>query len=158
MECESEGVSEFSEPTAFSSAGLIHWMYGRCERRLNKAVIATDPYKGCQYRARQGLLSDMLAFLETATDEENERMEYMLHEISDLSSDEDSPTMSTCGRQRNLANGTSSRLASAFVYGATANQLCGCDSGAPADQMTTGISFTTMVLTLWTFCLGAYTC
>ena len=102
MECESEGVSEFSEPTAFSSAGLIHWMYGRCERRLNKAVIATDPYKVCQYRARQGLLSDMLAFLETEADEENERMEYMLREISDLSSDEDSPTIHTGGHQRNL--------------------------------------------------------
>ena len=81
MECESEGVSEFSEPPLFSSAGLIHWMYGRCERRLNKAVIAKDPYKVCQYQARQGLLSDMLAFPKTATDEENERMEYMLHEV-----------------------------------------------------------------------------
>ena len=98
---EFEYVSEFSESPPFSSVGLIHWMYGRCERRLNKAVIAKGPYKVCQYQARQGSLTDMLSFLETATDEESERMEHMLREISDLSSDEDSPTR----------NGTSSRLA-----------------------------------------------
>ena len=75
---EFEYVSEFSESPPFSSVGLIHWMYGRCERRLNKAVIAKGPYKVCQYQARQGLLTDMLSFLETATDEESERMEHML--------------------------------------------------------------------------------
>ena len=60
---------------------------------------------------------DMLSFLETAADEENERLEYMLHEISDLSSDEDSPTRNDGGHRRNMANGTSSQLASDFVYG-----------------------------------------
>ena len=100
---------------------------------------------------------DMLTFLETASGEENERMEYMLHEISDLSTDEDSPTMNTGGHRRNLANGTSSQLASAFVYGAAANQLSGCDNGPAMGQTTSGISFTTMVLTLWTLSLGAYT-
>ena len=48
----------------------------------------------------------------------------MLHEISNLSTDEDSPTMNTGGHRRNLANGTSSQLASAFVYGAAANHSC----------------------------------
>ena len=81
----------------------------------------------------------------------------MLHEIADLSSDEDSLTMSTGGHRRNLTRGTSSRVASAFVYGAATNQLCGCDSATPVDQMASGISFATMVLTLWTLGLGAYT-
>ena len=76
---------------------VIHWMYGRCDRRLHKAVTAKDPFKVSQYQAGQGLLSDMLAFLETANGEENERMESMLHEIADLSSDEDSPTLNTGG-------------------------------------------------------------
>ena len=128
-ESESDGVSEISEPPPFSSAGLIQWMYGRCDRRLHKAVMAKYPLKVSQYQARQGLLSDMLAFLETATEDENERMENMLQEIGDLSSDEDSPAMNTGGHRRNLPTGTSSRLASAFVYGAAVYQLCGCDSG-----------------------------
>ena len=85
-ESESDGVSEISEPPPFSSAGLVRWMYGRCDRRLHKAVIAKDPFKVSTYQARQGVLSDMLAFLETATEDENERMENMLHEIADLSS------------------------------------------------------------------------
>ena len=80
----------------------------------------------------------------------------MLHEIADLSSHEDSLTMNTDGHRRNLATGTSPRLASAFVYGAAANHLCGCDSGTLVNQLTSGVSFTTMVLTLWTLALGAY--
>ena len=62
-ETESDGVSEISEPPPFSSAGLIHWLYGRCDRRLHKAAIAKDPFKVSQYQAQQGILSDMLAFL-----------------------------------------------------------------------------------------------
>ena len=46
---------------------------------------------------------DMLTLLE-----ENEQMEHM-HEVSDLSTDEDSPTMNTVARC-NLANGTSSHF------------------------------------------------
>ena len=34
-------VETNSDP--FSSAGLVHWMYGRCDRRIHKAVRAKDP-------------------------------------------------------------------------------------------------------------------
>ena len=50
MVIESDGLSESSEPI-FSSAGLIHWLHRRCERRLNKAVLAKNPQKVCQYQA-----------------------------------------------------------------------------------------------------------
>ena len=107
-----------------------------------------------KYQAFQGILSDMLAFLESADEEENERMENMLHEIADPSRDEDFPTTKHRGHCRNLATGTSSRIASVFVFGATANQLSWCDNGTPVDQVTSGIPFTTMVLTLWTWIGG----
>ena len=68
MVIESDGLSESSEPI-FSSAGLIHWLHRRCERRLSKAVLARNPQKVCRYQARQGLLMDMLTFLETASAE-----------------------------------------------------------------------------------------
>lgn len=51
---------------------LIHWLYDRCERRLEKAVVKQDPFKTNQYLARQGILSDLLAYLESAM-EANQR-------------------------------------------------------------------------------------
>ena len=47
-----------------------------------------------QYLAPQGILSDMSAFLETATAETREQVQQVL-EVTDLSSDEDSPTINT---------------------------------------------------------------
>ena len=71
----------------------------RCERRLEKAVRNQDPMKTNQYLARQGILSDMLALLEVATTETREQVQQVLEDITDLSSDEDSPTVNTGGHQ-----------------------------------------------------------
>ena len=50
-----------------------------------------------QYLARQGILSGMLALLEVATTETREQVQRVLEDITDLSSDEDSPTVNTGG-------------------------------------------------------------
>lgn len=43
------------------------------------------------------------------------------------------------------------------MYGAAATQLCGCDAEGPKGSGDEVVSFTTMVLALWTLALGAYT-
>ena len=86
-----------SDCPAWSEEGMIHWLYDRCERRLQKAVTRQDPYKTNQYLARQGILSDMLAALEVATTETRGHIQQVLEDITDLSSDEDSPTINTGG-------------------------------------------------------------
>jgi hypothetical protein len=59
---------ESSEYPPWSQEGMIHWLYDRCERRLEKAVVKQDPFKTNQYLARQGILSGLLAYLESAMD------------------------------------------------------------------------------------------
>ena len=49
-------------------------------------------------------------------------LQQMLNDITDLSSDDESPTMHTGGRRRALANGASGSKA-AFLSGVTATQL-----------------------------------
>ena len=86
-----------SEYPPWSQEGMIHWLYDRCERRLEKAVVKQDPFKTNQYLARQGILSGLLAYLESAMEGQPEMVQQMLEDITDLSSDEDSPTVNTGG-------------------------------------------------------------
>ena len=57
---------------------------------MNRAVLSHNSDKTNKYLARQQILSDMLAFLETADDEQRDDMLQMLNDISDLSTDEES--------------------------------------------------------------------
>ena len=97
--------TDASDHPAWSEEGMIHWLYDRCERRLQKAVTKQDPTKTNQYLARQGILSDMLAALEVATAETRGHIQQVLEDITDLSSDEDSPTMNTGGHATALNSG-----------------------------------------------------
>ena len=136
---------------------MVHWLYDRCERRLEKAVRSQDPMKTNQYLARQGILSGMLALLEVATTETREQVQRVLEDITDLSSDEDSPTVNTGGHQVAMNSRLSTTIATAFVHGVATMNLCGCDM---VDSKSSGgdmVSFTTLVLTLWTMGLGGYT-
>lgn len=96
----------------------------------------------------------MLAYLETADDEQREEMRQMLNDIADLSTDEESPTMNTGGRGRGLVQGTSAQAATAFLHGVAATQLSGCDGGGSSNL---DPNFATCMLTLWTLAPGAYT-
>ena len=58
----SEAAETSSDCPAWSQEGMIQWLYDRCERRLEKAVVNQNPLKTSQYLARQGILSNMLAW------------------------------------------------------------------------------------------------
>ena len=51
----SEATETSSDCPAWSQEGMIHWLYDRCERRLEKTVRSQDPMKTNQYLARQGI-------------------------------------------------------------------------------------------------------
>ena len=123
----SEATETSSDCPAWSQEGMIHWLYDRCERRLEKTVRSQDPMKTNQYLARQGILSDMLALLEVATTETREQVQQVLEDITDLSSDEDSPTVNTGGHQVAMNLRLSTTIATAFVHGVATMNLCGCD-------------------------------
>lgn len=136
---------------------MVHWLYDRRERRLEKAVRSQNPYKTNQYRARQGILSDMLALLEVATTETREQVQQVLEDITDLSSDEDFPTVNTGGHQVALNSGLSTAIGTAFPHGIATMNLCSCDMMDSKSSEAGMVSFTTLVLTLWTVALGGYT-
>ena len=110
-----------------------------------------------QYLAPQGILSDMWAFLETATAETREQVQQVLEDITDLSSDEDSPTINTGGHQVAMNSRLSTTIATAFVHGIATSNLCGCDMENPKASEGDMVSFTTLVLTLSPMTLGGYT-
>ena len=153
----SEAAETSSDCPAWSQEGMIQWLYDRCERRLEKAVVNQNPLKTSQYLARQGILSNMLAFLETATAETREQVQQVLEDTTDLSSDEDSPTINTGGHQVAMNSRLSTTIATAFVHGIATSNLCGCDMENPKTSEGDMVSFTTLVLTLWTMALGGYT-
>ena len=117
-------------------------------------MVNQNPLKTNQYLARQGILSDMLAFLETAKAETREQVQQVLEDITDLLSDEDSPTINTGGHQVTMNSRLSTTIATAFVHGIATSNLCGCDMENPKTSEGDMVSFTTLVLTLWTMALG----
>ena len=153
----SDEISTASEYPPWSEEGMIHWMYDRCERRLHKAAHRQDPQKTGQYQARQGILSDMLAMLETATNDTRHQIRMVLEDITDLSSDEDSPTMNTGGHAAAMDVGLTTGIGTAFIHGIAGMTLSGCDGVYMESSNDPMISFTTLVLTLWTMLLGGYT-
>ena len=122
---DSDAETEVSEYPPWSPEGMVQWLYDRCQRRMNKAVLAHDSERTQRYLSRQQILSDLLAFLESADEEGIEDTQQMLNDISDLSTDEASPTMNTGGRRRALRAGATGSTA-AFLLGVTASQLQGC--------------------------------
>ena len=90
----------------------------------------------------------------TAGEEDREEVVNVLNHISDLSSDEDSPT-SNHERSPNSFMGSAS--AAAFVQGFAAMNLSGCLTAESVTHGDSGHGFAVMFLTLWTLGLGAYT-
>ena len=123
-------------------------------RKLLQGRIQT---KQTSILARQGILSDMLAALEVATAETRGHIQQVLEDITDLSSDEDSPTMNTGGHATALNSGVPTGIATAFVHGVAGMSLCGCNIGDLETSNINIIPFTTLVLTAWSLSLGGYT-
>ena len=120
-------------------------------------MVNQNPLKTNQYLAQQGILSDMLAFLETAKAETREQVQQVLEDITDLLSDEDSPTINTGGHQVAMTSRLSTTIATAFVHGIATSNLCGCDMENPKASEDDVVSFTTLALTLRTMALWGYT-
>ena len=82
----------------------------------------------------------MLAYLESAAEDQREMVQQVLEYITDLSSDENSPTLNAGGHRHAVNSGLSSGVATAFVHGVAATQLCGCDSNGPKGNWGEGVS------------------
>ena len=99
-EDEPDNTSDSSEGyPAFFPEGLIKWLYERCDRRQDKAVMGQDREKVYKYEARKTLLRDLMKHMTTAGEEDREEVVNVLNHINDLSSDEDSPTMNVSGER-----------------------------------------------------------
>ena len=55
--CSSDGIDEYP---AFSPEGLISWMFERCNRRFEEAMMIGDVQKANAYNQRRALLVDFL--------------------------------------------------------------------------------------------------
>ena len=95
-----------------------------------------------KYEVRRSLLRDLMKHLTTAGDEDREGVVNVLNHISDLNSDEGSPTMNTSGgRSPDAFPGSTS--AAAFVQGFAAMNLPGCGANEGSHHDSTGHSFAT---------------
>ena len=99
---------------------------GKSSGELNQSPLKTN-----QYLARQGILSDLLAFLKATTAETREQVQQVLEDITDLSSGEDSPAINTGGHQVAMNSRLSTAIATAFVHWVATANLRGCDMQNP---------------------------
>ena len=85
-------TEDTDEPPAFSPEGLIDWMFERCNRRFEDALISGNEARAQAYGQRRALLADIMNFARAANDSEREQANEMLNTIDDLSSHESSPS------------------------------------------------------------------
>ena len=143
--CSSGSTDSFP---AFSPEGLISWMFERCNRRFEEAMMCGDAQKADRYNQRRALLVDFLNYVGTADEDERQRATDTLSTMDDLSSHEGSPTNdpnephdTKCWRTQEA------RAAMASLQAVLATQLQGCSSdGRPADE--SWFSFGVLVLSL----------
>ena len=154
-EGEEEEQQEGGDYAPWSPEGLIQWLYRRCTGREERAVSNRDLIRLENYRRKKSLLQEMLTFLHHATPAEYEGAHEMLHTISDLSTDEDSPT-----HQEEREGRGHGALAAVGLQAAAASmmttQLAGCDSGSDAHRSEKGADLSVVFLATWTLCLAAY--
>ena len=81
-------TSDSEEVAAFSPEGLIDWMFERCNRRFEYALLAGHNEKAQAYNQRLALLAEFRNFVGAAGEQATD----MLNTMEDLSSCEGSPT------------------------------------------------------------------
>ena len=150
--CSSGSTDSFP---AFSPEGLISWMFERCNRRFEEAMMCGDAQKADRYNQRRALLVDFLNYVGSADEDERQRATDTLSTMDDLSSHEGSPT-----KDPNEPHDTKSwrnqeaRAAMLSLQAVLATQLQGCSSdGGPTSESW----FSFGVLVLWTMLLAMYT-
>eukprot|EP00435_Cladocopium_sp_Y103_P043358 s848_g12.t1 len=92
----------------------LNWM--RCTGREERAAAKRDPMRLGRYRQLKLSLQQVLCFLH-ATPMEYQRVQKMLHMISDLSSDEDSPGRDVPENGINLGAAAAATVAAGLVSG-----------------------------------------
>ena len=121
---------------AFSPEGLISWMFERCNRRFEEAMMSGDAQKADSYNQRRALLVDFLNYVGSADEDERQRATDTLSTMDDISSREGSPTKdpnephdTRCWRVQE------GHAALAALQTVLASQLRGCNSDeTPADR------------------------
>ena len=71
-EGETGSESSFDDYPAFSPEGMVSWMFERCNRRFEDAMIAGNREKAEGYNVRRALLVDFMQYLRGASDEQCE--------------------------------------------------------------------------------------
>ena len=87
-----EGLPDFP---AFSPEALISWLFERCYRRREDSISNGNSSRALAYTQRMTLLVDLLDHVMGSDDTARQEATDMLNTVSDLSSDEASPTRAT---------------------------------------------------------------
>ena len=91
-ESSSDGLPDFP---AFSPEALISWMFERCYRRREDSISNGNSSKAVAYTQRMTLLVDLFDHVMGSDDTTRQQATDMLNTVSDISSDETSPTFAT---------------------------------------------------------------
>ena len=121
--------------TLHSLQSMISWMFERCNRRFEDAMMVGDRDKAEGYNVRRALLVDFMQYLGRANDEQREMATEMLNSIDDLSSHEGSPSRDLDElrdtRRWKLQEGSETFVA---LQGLMFTQLQGCSSTSPTSE------------------------
>ena len=153
-----EGLPDFP---AFSPEALISWLFERCYRRREDSISNGNTSRALAYTQRMTLLVDLLDQVMGSGDTARQEATDMLNTVSDLSSDEASPTRATDepweSKKKRL---TTAHAAMISLQGSMTMGLGGClgaDMDETAQNNSGSSQFSFLVLTLWTLLLAAYT-
>ena len=153
-----EGLPDFP---AFSPEALISWLFERCYRRREDSISNGNSSRALAYTQRMTLLLDLLDHVMGSDDTARQEATDMLNTVSDLSSDEASPTRATDEpRESKKKRLTTAHAAMISLQGSMAMGLGGCfgaDMDETAQNNSGSSQFSFLVLTLWTLLLAAYT-
>ena len=153
-----EGLPDFP---AFSPEALISWLFERCYRRREDSISNGNSSRALAYTQRMTLLVDLLDHVMGSDDTARQEATDMLNTVSDLSSDEASPTRATDEpRESKKKRLTTAHVAMISLQGSMAMGLGGCfgaDMDETAQNNSGSSQFSFLVLTLWTLLLAAYT-
>ena len=145
----SGATSDSEEVAAFS----LDWMFERCNRRFEHALLAGDNDKAQAYNQRRALLADFRNFAGAADEDVREQATDMLNTMENLSSCEGSPTRDLYESDYEKATRIEyGRIAMHALQGSMAMQLQGCGMSDGSG----GSWFHFAFLSAWTLPLAIY--
>eukprot|EP00435_Cladocopium_sp_Y103_P021319 s1683_g5.t1 len=150
-----ESFQSFEEYPTFSPEGMIQWMFERCNRRYEQAVMSHDNVREQAYGARRAMLADFFDFVRAGDDDTRERANNALMMLDELSPNPDSPTWDTEETEDEAHfRARYAHAAMITLQGTMAMQLQGCYSGDLSPIQAS--NFSLMFLSTWTILLISY--